>query len=228
MVLLHGFASDSRINWVRPGIAGAIADEGWRAVLLDARGHGRSQKPHDANAYRGAAMVRDVRELLDHLGVDEVAVVGYSMGSFVAIRFAVSDPRVRALVLGGAGGQDASISSPPRSTLIAEALEAVDKSAVTDPTALAFRNFAEATGADRLALAAVQRARSGAPSVDVMAQIAVPTLVINGEKDVLAGPPESLARSIPGAQAMTVPGDHISAVVKPEFTQAMVEFLSKR
>jgi pimeloyl-ACP methyl ester carboxylesterase len=226
-LLHHGFASDSKTNWVRSGVARAIVNAGRRVVLIDARGHGRSEKPHDVEAYLGEAMERDVQALLDHLEVEEVAVVGYSMGSFVAVRLAVSDPRVRSLVLGGVGTFQGGFSSPEQTKSIAEALEADEKSAITDPTALAFRNFADATGADRVALAAVQRARSAAPGVEVLSAITVPTLVVNGEHDTLVGRSDLFVEAIPQAELKLVPGDHISAIVRREFRQAIVEFLSK-
>ncbi|HUC36764.1 MAG TPA: alpha/beta hydrolase [Acidimicrobiales bacterium] len=225
-LLHHGFASDSRTNWVRPGVAGALVEAGRRVVLVDARGHGRSEKPHDVDAYRGGAMARDARALLDHLGIEDVAVVGYSMGSFVAIRLAVSDDRVRALVLGGAGTAQIGMSRREHADRIADALEASDKTMITDPTALAFRNFADATGADRAALAAIQRATSEAPGMEVLGSIGVPTLVVNGERDTLIGPLGSLAEAIPGARLVVVPGDHVSAVVRPEFREAVVRFLT--
>src|SRR5205807_10281801 len=74
VLLLHGFAADSEANWVRPHVVEALVDAGRRAITLDARGHGRSDKPHDPTAYADGAMVRDARALLDHLGVEEVAV----------------------------------------------------------------------------------------------------------------------------------------------------------
>jgi pimeloyl-ACP methyl ester carboxylesterase len=224
-LLLHGFASDSVINWVRPGVAGALVEAGRRVVLIDARGHGESDKPHEPERYRGGAMVEDARALLDHLGVEEVDVVGYSMGSLVAVRLGSSDARVRSLALGGAGTGQVEMDSRARALRIAEALEAPEISAVTDPTGLAFRNFADATHADRIALAAIQRASSGTPSPDTLSSIDVPTLVVNGENDTLVGPLDSLARAIPGARFATVPGDHISAVVKPEFARAILDFL---
>lgn len=227
VLLHHGFGSDSRTNWVRPGVATAIADAGWRVVLIDARGHGRSQKPHDPAAYGGRAMVRDLAALLDHLRIENVSLVGYSMGSFVAIRVAASDSRVRALVIGGAGTGQASIAQD-RSELIAEALETSDRSAISDPTALAYRDFADATGADRMALAAIQRGRTGLPGLGVLGSIRVPTLVVNGERDTLVGRLGSLAEAIPGARLELVPGNHLSAVVAPQFREAIVRFLAEQ
>ena len=58
-----------------------------------------------------------------------------------------------------------------------------------------------------------------------LGQISVPTLVLNGEKDTLVRSPEWLTEAIPGARLRLVPGDHLSVVVKPEFTRAILEFL---
>jgi pimeloyl-ACP methyl ester carboxylesterase len=226
VLLHHGFASSSRTNWVRPGVAASLAAAGRSVVLIDARGHGESDKPHDPAAYARDAMVRDVKGLLDRLGLDSVDVVGYSMGSLVAMALAAGDPRVHSLVLGGTGRPLGAEAADAQASLIADALEATDRAAITDRTALAFRHFAEATGGDLVALAACQRSHRPPPDARALGRISVPTLVLNGEEDTLVRAPEWLVEAIPGAKLVLVPGDHISAVVKPEFPQAILEFLS--
>lgn len=224
VLMHHGFASSSVTNWVRPGVAAAVVGAGRRVVLIDARGHGESDKPHEPAAYANGAMVSDVRALFDHLGLESVDVVGYSMGSYVAMSLAPVEPRVRSLVLGGAGlGQ--TIRRPENMLRVAEALEAEDSGAVTDATARAFRNFADATGSDRLALAAVRRGEGPPLTRESLRSISVPTLVVNGTEDALVHGTESLADVIPNARFESVPGNHLSAVVKPEFRQAIVTFL---
>src|SRR4249919_2660448 len=79
VVLLHGFAADTNLNYVRSGILDALLDEGFRVVTLDLRGHGLSSKPTDVAAYEHDAMKRDLGALFDHLGLDHVMLVGYSM-----------------------------------------------------------------------------------------------------------------------------------------------------
>jgi len=86
VLLIHGFASDQHGNWVAPGVRDSIAATGRRVIAYDARGHGRSDKPHDVAAYENNAMVRDAQALLDLLDVTAVDVVGYSMGSIVSTR----------------------------------------------------------------------------------------------------------------------------------------------
>jgi len=206
----------------------AVQDIPRRAILVDARGHGESDKPHEPSRYAHGAMAKDAAGLLDHLGVHEVDVVGYSMGSLVAIGLALADPRVRSLFLGGVGLRQVLAGERGNAESIADALEAEDKSKISGRTALAFRNFADSTRADRRALAAAWRARSGIASRDIFASLTLPTLVVNGENDTLIGPLDSLADAIPAAKLVKVPGDHLSAVVKPEFRSALVGFLSTR
>src|SRR4051812_19077824 len=84
VLLLHGFASDAQGNWIGPGIRDAIVAAGRRVIAYDARGHGASGKPHDPAAYENGAMHHDAQVLLDHVGVEHVDLVGYSMGALVA------------------------------------------------------------------------------------------------------------------------------------------------
>ncbi|MGO9196960.1 MAG: alpha/beta fold hydrolase [Acidimicrobiales bacterium] len=223
VLLHHGFASTSEINWVRPGLVDALARSGCRVVFIDARGHGESDRPHDPVSYANGAMARDVRALIDHLGLEEVDMAGYSMGSFVTLAVAANEPRLRSMFLGGAGTGQLRTGWREIANAIAEALETDDPTTITDPSAKAFRNFAEATGQDRLALAAIQRSGGGL-GPDSVSSLNLPTLVVNGERDTLIGDPGSLAALIEGARSLVVPGDHISAVVQPEFRDALVSW----
>jgi len=227
VVLVHGFAANGQINWVAPGVVDAVVASGRRAIWMDCRGHGSSDKPHDPAAYADGAMASDVSGLLNELGISQFDLVGYSMGSAISIRVALREPRVRSVVLGGAGAggpravraRDANGRNP-----VLDGLESDGPSSVGNETGRAFRAFAESTGADLRALAAVVRARQsdGDPS-----GIAVPTCVIIGADDTLVGSAPDLAASIPGARCVTVPGDHLSAVGMPEFRQAIVDFLDE-
>jgi pimeloyl-ACP methyl ester carboxylesterase len=223
VLLLHGFAADHRLNWVAPGVVDALVAAGHHVIALDARGHGESDKPHDPSAYQADAMSRDAQALLDHLGVESVDVVGYSMGSAVSSRLVPMEPRTRRLVLGGVG-EGLAKGRLPRSG-VADALVADDPSTISDPTGRAFRRFAERTGADRQALAAIQKGRVVRDGVPI-GDIRVPTLVLVGRDDVLVGAPEPLAAAIPGARVQIVEGDHLSAVADPAFSKAIVDFLS--
>jgi pimeloyl-ACP methyl ester carboxylesterase len=230
VVLQHGFAADTRANWVVPGIVDALRAAGRRVMSVDARGHGVSDKPHDPASYGEGRMSRDLIELFDSLALDEVDLVGYSMGAIVSAITATTDRRIRRLVIGGIGGRVARFDGTAprgldRSAIVAGML-ADDPATVTDPGARAFRRFADSTGADRRALAA--QMRSAHSSRIPLGDIAATTLLLVGDKDALAAEPEVLAAAIPGCAVRVVPGDHLSAVAQPAFIAALVDFVGQR
>jgi pimeloyl-ACP methyl ester carboxylesterase len=226
VLLLHGFAADHQANWVAPGVVDALVAAGHRVIAPDARGHGASAKPTEPARYGDDAMVRDARALLDHLSIGEVDVVGYSMGALVAARLVPVESRSRSVVLGGLGEGLAGERRRANRGAIADALLADDPSKIQDPTARAFRKFADLTGADRHALAAIQQAPLPKDRTQLSA-IAVPTLVLAGDRDVLVGSPEGIVDRIPGATLRIVSGDHLTAVSDPAFRAAIVEFLAE-
>ena len=227
VLLLHGFAADHVLNWVRPGVIDALTDAGRRVIATDARGHGASDKPHDPDRYAGDATVRDAQAVLDDLGVEQVDVVGYSMGSMVAARLVPDEPRTRSLVLGGVG----ATVTPPRTggrapEAIAAALLADDPASIDNLAGKAFRAFADYTGADRFALAALSRSDALRYAVRFDA-ITVPTLVVAGADDTLIRSPSELADRLPSARSVTVAGDHLGAPYDPMFARAICEFLEE-
>lgn len=97
VVYLHGLLMDAELN---RGIARALAEQGYRVVLLDVLGHGRSDKPTHASEYRIDSYADQVIALLDHLGVEQAVLGGISLGANVSLFAATRYPeRVRALVL---------------------------------------------------------------------------------------------------------------------------------
>jgi hypothetical protein len=141
-------------------------------------------------------------------------VVGYSMGSMVAARLVPEEPRTRALVLGGVG----ATVTPPRTggrapEAIAAALLADDPASIDSVAGKAFREFADFTGADRHALAALSRSDALRYSVRFDA-ITVPTLVVAGADDTLIRSPSDLADRFrpPGRDQA---GDHLGAPYDP-------------
>ena len=228
IILVHGFASTHRINWVDTSWTKRFLDEGFRVVALDNRGHGKSEKLYDPAAYTPAIMADDVIALMDHLGIKRADSMGYSMGARITAVVAYQHPdRVRSALLGGLGIHLVEGNGLPPG--IAEALEAPSLDDVTGAVPRMFRAFAERTGSDRLALAACMRgSRQGVTRAEVEA-IKVPVHIAVGTKDDIAGDPRALAAIIPGGVAFDIVGrDHNLAVGDRTHKDAVISFLNGR
>jgi pimeloyl-ACP methyl ester carboxylesterase len=231
IALVHGFAGTLVGNWRVSGWIDELVGQGRRVLALDCRGHGHSDKPHQPEAYAGDAMADDVIALLDHVGEPVADLMGYSMGGGIAAQLLVRRPeRWRSVVLAGIG----DLVLTPRvqrnawTESLARALEADDPRAEPDASIRGFRLFADAVGADRLALAALQR--SGRPmgvSREALASVDKPVLVALGDKDALVRSADRLVATIPSAEFVSVPGDHLSAVGNPIYKAAVREFLAR-
>ena len=228
VLLVHGFASSVRYNWLEPGWVSLLRRNGYRVIAYDNRGHGESEKLYAPQAYQPSAMMEDARRLLDHLGVATADVMGYSMGARLTAFLALAHPeRVRSAIFGGLGG---NMIRPMAGTgPIAHALEAGSIDEVVNPTARTFRAFAEKTDSDLRALAACIRGSREPINREMVAKIACPVLVATGSEDVIGGAAEELAQLIPGAQALPIPRrDHMLAVGDRVYKEGVLAFLAQR
>ena len=91
VVLVHGFAVNSVLNWRLMGVIDALA-KGFQVIAMDCRGHGLSGKPHAPDQY-GVEMAEDVVRLMDHLQIEKAHLAGYSMGGAIALTLAVTHPK---------------------------------------------------------------------------------------------------------------------------------------
>jgi non-heme chloroperoxidase len=215
LVLLHGY-SDSWRSYL-PLMRELPSS--MRLVALSQRGHGDSSKP--TAAYGTEVMARDLARVMDHLGIARAVVVGHSMGSLVAQRFAQDHAdRVSRLVLIGAF---ASLKGNPG----AEALWRDAISTMTDPVPPAFardfqssclarpvpEEFLSEVVAESLKLPAHvwRNALEAVMNEDrshLLGRIVAPTTIIWGDRDAFCGKAEQerLARSIPGARLLVYEG----------------------
>lgn len=228
VLMIHGFASNKAINWVYPGWVDTVVKSGRRAIALDNRGHGESDKPRESRFYRPSLMAEDARALLDHLGLPAADVIGYSMGARISALLALAHPdRVRSVVFGGLGmGLVEGLGS---SQPIIDALEAASLDDVTDATGRSFRQFADQTRSDRVALAACMKAIRETLSPEDVARIRTPALVAVGSKDVIAGSAAGLAALLPNAEALEIPNrDHMLAVGDKAFKAGVLAFWGRQ
>ena len=227
VLLIHGFASNIRANWVDTGWVDILKKAGHRVIAIDNRGHGKSEKLHDLADYGAPIMAEDAYRLLQHLGIETAAVVGYSMGARITAFLALNHPeRVSRAVFGGLGvGMVRGVGAPEP---IAQALEAASLDDVSDPKGRAFRYFAEQTGSDLKALAACIRSARVRITPELLAGLPMPVLVAVGTDDDIAGNPDELAAMIPKGRAFHIQGrDHMKAVGDRTNKAAVVAFLAE-
>ncbi len=227
VLLIHGFASTIDMNWIMPGWVALLVRSGRRVIAFDHRGHGQSDKIYAPDAYGAVTMAEDAFRLIQHLGLTQVDVMGYSMGARVSAFLACNHPEVvRSVVFAGMG--ESMLTGLVSAESIAHALEAPDRNSITDPEARTFRIFAETTRSDLRALAVCMRSQRSPITAEMLSQLRMPVLVAVGTEDTVAGSPFVLANVIPGAHVLQIPGrDHNKAVGDKVYKEGVLEFLDK-
>jgi pimeloyl-ACP methyl ester carboxylesterase len=99
-MFVHEFGGDHR-SW-EPQMR--YFSRRYRCVTFGARGYPPSDVPSDVDSYSQERAVKDIRDVLDHLGVDKAHIIGLSMGGFATLHFGLMFPeRAISLVVAGAG-----------------------------------------------------------------------------------------------------------------------------
>ena len=227
VLMIHGFGSNGRVNWVDTGWVETITDAGYQAVVLDNRGHGRSEKVYDPELYPSRIMAHDAINLLDHLGIDKAALIGYSMGARISAFAALDAPdRVATAIIGGLGIK--ILQGLGSSAEIVEALRADSLEAVKGRVGRQYRIFADHTKSDREALAACMESGREAFTEEMLSEIGQPILVAVGSEDDIAGPAEPLAALLPKGEALVIDGrDHMRATGDKAFKSGALAFLNR-
>ncbi|MBX9813532.1 MAG: alpha/beta hydrolase [Sphingomonas sp.] len=222
VVLLHGFFSDAATNWIKYGHAAAVAARGLRVIMPDLRAHGMSGKPHDGAAYPLDVLARDGLALVAHLGLTDYDLGGYSLGGRTTVRMLAMGATPRRAVVSGMGYEGV--------TSVGQRIDFFRR-VLTEPgfargtPEWAAQAFLKTTGGDPAAL--VHLLDSFVSTSDAeLARIAPPVLVLCGADDRDNGSAEALAAALPDARFQAVPGNHMSAVTKPELGAAIADFLA--
>ncbi len=122
VVLVHGFTQRIETCWGKTGLIDALDDE-YRVIALDLRGHGKSDKPHDTEAY-GNEMVADIVRLLDHVDIRKTHIVGYSMGGRIVAKLVADHPeRVKSAMPSGTSMEPGSEDDKALGERLAKSLE---------------------------------------------------------------------------------------------------------
>jgi pimeloyl-ACP methyl ester carboxylesterase len=227
LVLLHGFMGAGS-HMLGHGGVGGFAEQGYRVIVPDFRGHGDSAKPHDPAAYPPDVLTDDALALVGHLGLGDgdYDLGGYSLGGRIVVRMLVRGAKPGHAIVAGQGL--AKVSGPQGGGVNHRVLTALADGAAIEPDTPDARiaHWISAAGADPVALLHVLNSLVPTPE-DALRQIAIPTLVAIGDKDERSDADE-LAALLHDARFVRVPGDHGSAFAAPELTAAIAAFLAER
>lgn len=224
VLMLHGFLSSSTQNWIAPGIADRLARAGRRVILPDFRAHGRSAAPLEPAAYPKDALAMDVEAIVAALELTGFDIVGYSLGARIAVRLlarGMHPGRVALCGMGYAGVTNVAF----RQALFEDAI--VNGEAAQNPR---FGRFLQGviaqTRANPQALLLALRSQIDTDA-QTLATLTTPILALSGAEDQDNGSHLELAAALPNARSETTPGDHLSAITFPEFSDALARFLAE-
>lgn len=220
VILLHGGLGHSG-NWGYQ--VPALVSGGYRTIVIDSRGHGRSTR--DARPYTYELMVSDVLAVMDALDIKQAGFVGWSDGACIALMLAAQLPTRVAGVFAFAGNMDPSGVKEIEFAPILKRCFGRHKQDYTELSATPdqFHKFT----------AAVNLMQSTQPdySADDLAHISVPVAIVQSEHDefIKREHAEYLARTIPTAELIHLRGvSHFAPLQRPElFNSAMLAFLGK-
>jgi pimeloyl-ACP methyl ester carboxylesterase len=222
VILLHGGLANSEY-WGDQ--VPALTAAGYRVILIDSRGHGRSSR--DTRPYTYELMASDVVAVMDALKVRRAAVVGWSDGAIIGLVMAMKDPDRLTRVFAFAANMDPSGVKPDvlaNRTFSRFGTEAAASYARLSPTPAGFDDFAKA----------INRMWDTEPNYTAadLARIATPVAIVDGDHDeaIKREHTEYLARSIPGARLVILPGvSHFAMLQDPaQFNAAVLLFLRGR
>ena len=222
LVLIHGYFSTAAVNWVRYGHVSMIAARGHRVIMPDLRGHGDSAKPHDAAAYPPDVLTDDGFALIEHLGLTDYDLGGYSLGGRTTIRMLVRGAVPRRAIVAGMG-LEGIVHVGGRNAFFRRILTNLGSFERGSPEWMA-EAFLKTVGGDPVALLHVLETSVDTPR-EALARIGMPTLVLAGAEDDDNGSAQALATALPDGEYAVVPGNHMSAVTKPELGAAIADFL---
>jgi pimeloyl-ACP methyl ester carboxylesterase len=220
VILLHGGLGHSG-NWGYQ--VPALLESGYRAILIDSRGHGRSTR--DTRPFTYDQMASDVLAVMDALQIEKAGLIGWSDGACTAMILAATAPSRTAGVFFFACNMDPSGVKPFESSLVLDRCFSRHKKdyAQLSATPERFQNLIES-------LSPMQRTQPNF-SADDLKQISVPVLIVQSEQDefIPREHAEYLARSIPNAEFVLLNGvSHFAPLQRPEqFNTAMLTFLRK-
>jgi len=218
VLLVHGFSGTGQ-GWKNCVVYNDLLNAGYKVIILDQRGNGRSDKPHTDSAYAHDAEAKDIIGLMTFLNVANYDAVGYSRGSIITSRLLMLDKRLRKAVMGGMGDAYTSPNWPRRVHAYLSLMGDTTLHDVDD-----MMKYIHSQHFDNLALA-MQQKYQPSTSPAQLAAVKIPVLIIRGTEDKENGSETGLNKLIAGSALVYVPGNHNTAIRTPEFSKAVLNFI---
>jgi pimeloyl-ACP methyl ester carboxylesterase len=231
VVLIHGAAVSFQNNYATFGWIEKLNESGLQVIGLDLRGHGKSGKPLDVESYGTENLASDVLAVMDELELNQVSVVGYSLGSVVALHLVQAFPQrfsKAALVATG----DGLLGFPPHtfsslSPLISDVLSRSEYPEDLPLHLAAYWNFVTASGGSKEAISIAASANYPPLSIDLASKIQLPILVVSGENDPVLGQGPRLANTLPKGTYIEIKrADHFNLAVMSEVKDVIADYIS--
>jgi pimeloyl-ACP methyl ester carboxylesterase len=223
LILVHGYFSDADTNWIKYGHATLFAKAGYRVVMPDLRAHGLSDKPHDLAHYPKDVLADDQFALIRHLGLTDFDLGGYSLGGRIVARMLVRGCKPGRAIISGMGLAGLT-NTEKRGDHFKYILDNLGNHKKGSPAWMA-EAFLKTTRGDPLALRCILETFVDTPEQELRS-IQVPIAVICGEEDQDNGSASDLAGLLPHGLLISIPGNHMSAVAKPDLGRAILEALA--
>src|SRR5215218_1850681 len=229
-LMLHIGFMGALEDWADAGYVDALRNR-YQLVLIDPRGQGRSDKPHDPAAYTDRHRIDDVLTVLDAEGIDRATFWGYSLGGGVGFYLAAAAPhRLRALIVGGADpfrGYPRSDEGDPFLIEMRKGIQAlVAEFEADDPDFWVSPGERErwlASDAEALVAARIQRLSEPDMTEETIAAIQTPTLIYVRSEDQPASA-ERTANFMPCATFAQLDGlDHAAGFCRIDQVLPIVE-----
>lgn len=226
LVLLRGFFGD-RTSWRSAGYVDALASQ-FLLILIDARGHGRSDAPHDTDSYRLDRQIQDVLTVLDALGIGQAALWGASMGGIIGLHLLAHHPqRLTALIAGGAHADRLPVD-PAEVQREAELFRTKGTAPFIPwlerqgPVPDWLRNAMQSAGPHALAALTTGLAHRD-DILGILSHTSVPVLLLAGDRDHGLPAIRRTATQIPSATLIELPDcSHLDAFVRNDLTLPLV------
>lgn len=237
VILIHGILANADLNWRFPGIINKLS-KNFYVIAFDLRGHGKSDKPYGKEMY-GFHLVSDVCKIMEHLNINKAHIIGYSLGGFIALKFATCYPeKAYSVTVAGAGWEQSTEENLERLERIYTAMRNDD-----DCIPLFELVGMRKQGFERISMAIGNWYFRKTNDLDVIADLLesvpelevkeeelknckVPILLIGGTADPMCKTIPELDNALPNNEVVWInKGTHLTTLFKKEFAKSIETFL---